>query len=200
MRRKHLSLLVVFLLAAAACESGEATRFDEAAARLKEGPLFDFAEQHLSDEDLAAVVPKGFDFLDVNRNGYDRHGNEWVTVGVRIEGPVRFARAIFYVHPDAAHAHEMFERQSTLGEGRPGRGRDNVAEPWTESELAVENRCEIRAGSLFWCHAHRGNVYLLTQSTAGSLTGRNVTGQQRRAASALLRAFGRYLEEEIPKE
>lgn len=201
MRRTCYTFGIVLVLAVCiACDSQERNALGEARARLNEGPLFAYADEHLADEALAAAVPEPFEFVGVNRNGFDRHGNEWVTVGVRMEGPVQFARAIFYVHADEAAAHEMFERQSQLDHEIPGERPDKHAEPWSEEGLEVENRCHVRAESLFWCHAHRANVYLVTQSTAGGSTDRSATRVERKAAVTLLIAFGTYLEEEIPED
>ena len=58
-----------------------------------------FAADVLPDDRLAAAVPKGFEFDSVARNGPERHRKDWVTVGVRMTGPVPFSRVIFYVHP-----------------------------------------------------------------------------------------------------
>lgn len=199
----RLSLcLVALLLAFSACDAEDRNALEEANARLNEEGLFEFADEHLSDDDLAAAVPEGFEFVDVKRNGYDRHHKDWITVGVRMEGPVRFARAIFYVHPDEPHAHEMFEDQSQDPDLR-GMGklaRDRHAQPWSEDALEIDNRCSVRADSLFWCHAQNGPVYLVVQSSAGWPTGANVSREERKAAATLLTAFGTYVEEEVPGE
>lgn len=190
--------IVLVLVTSTACDTQERNALKEAGARLNEDRLFAYADEHLSDDALAAAVPEGFDFTGVKRNGYDRHGNEWVTVGVRMEGPVQFARAIFYVHPDEAKAHEMFERQSHLDHDVPGERPHKHAKPWSENELELDNRCHVRVDSLFWCHAYQANVYLVTQSAAGWPTGRDITLVERKAAARLLTSFGAYLQEEIP--
>lgn len=195
-----IALIALVPLVSVACVAEERNVLQEAEIRLNEGPLFAYADEHLSDEALEAAVPEPFEFLDVKRNGYDRHGNEWVTVGVRMDGPVRFARSIFYVHPDEAQAHEMFEDQSQEADfgGLGAVAKDPQAQPWSQEQLDVENRCSVRADYLFWCHAYKGRVYLVVQSSADWPRGRNVSPEERRGAKSLLNAFGRYLEQQVP--
>lgn len=197
-----MALIALVPLVSMACTAEERDVLDGAEARLNEGPLFAYADEHLSDDALAAAVPKRFEFVGVNRHGYDRHGNEWVTVGVRMEGPVPFARAIFYVHPDEAHARDMFEGQSQDPDPR-GLGKladDREAQPWSQEQLGIDNRCSVRADHLFWCHAYKGRVYLVVQSSASWPRAREVSPEERSAATSLLKAFGAYLEEEVPED
>lgn len=194
-----VALLLVLLIA---CDAEERNVLNEAGARLNERPLFAYADKHLSDDSLAAAVPADFEFTGVKRHGFDRHRKPWITVGVRMDGPVRFARAIFYVHPDQTHAHEMFEDQSQDPDPRSLRdlADDPQAQPWSEEQLDLDNRCSLRIDHLFWCHAYKGRVYLVVQSSAGGPTGGGVSRAERKAAATLLNAFGLYLQEEIPED
>ena len=165
--------------------------------RVDQELLVDFADEHFPAQALASAVPAGFELLDVKRDGYERHGKEWVTVSVRMKGPVPFARAIFYIHSDSNSAESMFERQSRLGirQHVPG-NRAALTQSWSEEALTIPNGCHVRA-ELYWCHAYSGKVYLVTQSTAGSGAGRQTSRLERRMAAALLSAFATYLEKEL---
>ncbi len=189
--------LLFALVLVAACTEEEKRQIDQATARLREKTLLRFAAEHLSDEDVSAAVPEPFKASGVNRNGYDRHRKPWVTVGVQMEGPVRFSRAIFYVHPSAAAARAMFQEQSGIS-AMENQGDDPQAETFSLDQLGVPNRCSPRMDRLFWCHSYKGTVYLLTQSSAGSIDGREVARKQREAAQTLLQAFGTFLEEQLP--
>lgn len=192
-------VLSVMLVVAAACDNGEPSAVDEANARANQGRLFQFADEHLDADTLGSAVPADFAFVDANRNGYERHGNEWVTVSVEMEGPVPFARAIFYVHPDEQAAHAMFQRQSRLGPRLDIQGKRDVdAEPSSEA-LDVETRCHVRGG-LVWCHAQRGQVYLVIQSSAGRAMARKLSPLERRSAARLLTGFAKYLRHQVPEE
>lgn len=191
---------VLALFASAACAPEDRKALEEANARLNEERLFEFADEHLSDDDLAAAVPAGFEFIDVKRHGYDRHHKEWVTVGVRMEGPVRFARAIFYVHPDEDSAHAEFVRQTGVGGQAAVAENGGFDEPWMDERLDIPTFCSAQGDHLFWCHAHKGNVQLVIQSAAGWPTRKDATREERQAAEDLLRAFGTYLQHEIPEE
>lgn len=181
-----------------ACSPGEV--IDQPGARDRERLLFAFADEHLAAKDLADAVPRGFQFLDVSRHGYERHREEWITVGVRMKGGVPVSRAIFYVHPDATAAEAMYERQSKLvnADGQAGLD-DPQARPFTDGALEVRNWCGARPDELFWCHAFRGRVYLVVQSSAGWPDGRDVSPRERRAAKRLAAAFGTYLQRHVPE-
>lgn len=190
-----ISLLAIL----SACTDEQDRTLAKPDTRPSEVRLFAFADEHLADSALAAVVPEDFELTGVKRYGFDRHRKPWITVGVRMDGPVAFARAIFYVHHDEVHAREMFVEQADdsgpLAE--VARGDDPQAAPWSERQLDIQNRCSVRGPDLFWCHARKGQVYLLVQSSAGG-SGRDVTRDERAAAMTLLRAFGTYLEDEVP--
>ena len=157
-----------------------------------------FAEDVLPDEDLAAAVPAGFEFDSVQRNGPVRHAKDWITVGVRMEGPIPFARAIFYVHPAPEAAGEMYEKQTEdardmweMFRGERFRGA-KIPPPFVVDELKIPNQCGFEPSGLYRCHARVGRVYLVTESTAGGGPGRNEkpTAKEKRAAKDLIQAFG----------
>lgn len=190
--------LLFALVLVAACTEEEKKQIDQATARLGEKTLLRFAAEHLSDDDVSAAVPEPFKASGLNRNGYDRHRKPWITVGVQMEGPVRFSRAVFYVHPSAAAAREMFQEQSGFSAVEDLDGDDPHAEAFSLDQLGVPNRCSPRLDRLFWCHSYKGSVYLLTQSSAGWFNRRDVTHKERDAAQTLLQAFGTFLEEQLP--
>lgn len=199
-QRNLTALLSCLLLVFGGCTTQQARTLGEAEARLNEGPLFAFADEHLSDAALAAAVPEGFEFTGVKRNGFERHRKKWITVGVRVEGPIRFARAIFYVHPDADSAHAEFRRQVEANNWAPNWRGNPIGKPWSDERLDIPTFCSAQADQLFWCHAYKGRVHLVIQSSAGSTTRGKATRGEKRAVESLLQGFGTYLQEEIPEE
>ena len=173
------------------------------AASPAETELFRFAAQHLSDGTLETVAPAGFRVYEINRFGRERHDGDWITVGAQMEGPVPFARAIFYVHPSSDAAREMYRRQVELtgwkhhdAGGIVNRG---FPEPF-RVPVGVGSFCGVRADLLYWCHAVKGRVNLLIQSSArkeGASRG-SVDPKKKDDAVALTTAFGSYLDDELP--
>ena len=157
-----------------------------------ENEMLRFALDHLlRDRPLEALAPRGFSVQEVNVNGPERHDGDWITVGAQMEGPVPYARAIFYVHPNSAAAREMYERQVELTDRGPSR---SFQVPGVAGSL-----CDVREDSLYWCHAVKGRVYLLIQSSAGRSGIRTVDPSAKDAAVALTTAFGSFLQNEVPE-
>ena len=159
-----------------------------------------FASDVLPDDLLADAVPAGFEFDSVARNGPERHRKDWITVGVRMTGPVDFARAIFYVHPTARAAAVMYERHSQFAADvwevaqRPRFRDENIPKPFSLKDLAVPNICGAEGAGLYRCHAAAGRIYLVTESTGGGWPpGNETTPEETQAARALIRAFGSVL-------
>lgn len=201
MNHRNVSALFgCLVLVLGGCTTQQARTLDETEARLNEGRLFAFADEHLSDAALAAAVPGGFEFTGVNRNGFERHRKKWITVGVRMEGPVRFARAIFYVHPEGDSAHAEFQRQVEANNWAPNWRGNPLGKSWSDDRLDIPTFCSAQGNRLFWCHAYKGRVHLVIQSSAGWPIRRKATQGERRAMETLLQAFGTYLQEEIPEE
>ena len=147
------------------------------------------ARDMLPDEELRAAIPDGFELDRVVVNDDEYHRKSWVTVGVRLkEGPVEYARAIFYVLPSEETAHAMYQRQSGF-ERIPG---VEAPRPF-EAELGIPNVCDGYEAGLLWCHATKGRVYLVTQSTAGWPPPARVTPQELLTGRMMLEAFGGYL-------
>ena len=169
--------------------------------------MFNFADRHLPDDELADAVPTGFELDAVVRNDMERNNGRHITVGVRMDGPV-YARAIFYVLPNAARAATMYRDQVhnhsyawRIDRRHSDYYRGKLPRPWSPGGAGVPTRCAADGSSLFWCHAVKGRVYLAVQSSAGrALRDGTPTAEQRGAASALTRAFGGYLGQAVPSE
>ena len=170
------------------------------AASPAEAELFRFAAQHLPDRTLETVAPTGFRVYEIHRYGRERHDGDWITVGAQMEGPVPFARAIFYVHPNSAAAREMYERQVELTDRGPSRSfTDRGPSRSFQVPGVAGSLCGVREDSLYWCHAVKGRVYLLIQSSAGRSGTRTVDPSTKDAAVALTTAFGSFLQNEAPE-
>ncbi|HJR46036.1 MAG TPA: hypothetical protein VJ927_10575 [Actinomycetota bacterium] len=187
--RAAVGLIIIMLLL------GACTKEQRRAQLLAETERF--AAEELPDERLEAAVPAGFEFDSVVRNGPERHNNDWITVGVRMTGPVDFARAIFYVHPGAKPAAVMYENQSDNAPDAwrmaqdAGARRKNTPRPFTVDDLGIPNRCGVELAGLYRCHARMGRIYLVTESSAGGWPpGNKTTPQETKAARHLVEAFG----------
>jgi hypothetical protein len=155
--------------------------------------LFLFAERYLPDEDLTAAIPAGFELDRIVRYGSERHRNPWITVGVRLDGPV-YARAIYYVHIEREDAKEMYE-----GFGSTARSywRDNASEtgvrrvprPRSSSVLDLPNICAHPSTYSWACHSWKTKVYLVVQVGGDA---------DRPTAFSLLEAFGEVLDQNLP--
>lgn len=190
---RTISLVLATALLLGGCT--DKAQIEEAAARLRETGLMEFAGDQLSDTDLASAVPEPFELVEVQRNGFERHRKPWVTVGAKMDGPIRFARAIFYVHPNDAAAHEEFERQT--GNDPAAVENDTHAKPWSLPQLDLPNACSAQLDRLFWCHAYKGSIHLVIQSSAGWPAGRNITLKERLAAKRLMGSFGAFLQDRV---
>lgn len=199
--RRSIALIAIGLcLVTTGCDAKSKEQLDEAAARLRRGVLTEWADKHLSDRDLEAAVPEPFEFVTVQRNGFERHGGGHLTVGVRMDGPVEYARAIFNAYPDAASALHQFEFKAERAENPINWEGNPLGKPFSDDGLEVPHFCSAQGDHLFWCHVYKGRVYLVIQSSAGWPNGADVTPKERKAAKVLMSAFGTYLEEEIPEE
>jgi hypothetical protein len=69
-----------------------------------------------------------------------------------------------------------------------------VPRPFEVSGVRGDNVCGVRSGSLYWCHAWKGRLYLLTQSSAGKDGSRRVTADTDDHAAGLLKAFAALLD------
>jgi hypothetical protein len=195
-----LASLTIVLVACTQSDSQVDAQRPSNAPSDSESRLLAFAARHLSDEDLRATVPSGFDFDEVTRYGRDRHANPWVTVGVRMTGPVALSRVIYYVHPTADAATELYRDQVEITVdtrrflARGPRSR-HLPRPWSIPDVELPNKCGARGDGFIWCHSVRGRVYQLVQSAAAWPSGRDtITAEERRAADTLAEAFGNYLE------
>jgi hypothetical protein len=205
MNQRGLIAMVVIVLSLTSCEDAKPRRETRSqnATSPGENKLFRFAAQHLPDRTLDAVAPAGFNVYEIKRYGRERHDQDWITVGARMEGPVPFARAIFYIHPNSTAARRMHERQVELtgwkhhdAGGIVNRG---FPEPF-RVPVGAGSFCGVRADLLYWCHSVKGRVNLLIQSSArkeGASRG-TVDAKKRDDAVALITAFGSYLRDEVP--
>ncbi|MGH2756109.1 MAG: hypothetical protein ACRDLB_16985 [Actinomycetota bacterium] len=193
MARDGIVLALVALLVGCTgsenAQEPEATRSEEA--------LFDLAAERLPNELLEEAAPTGFSVTEVHRFGPEEHRNDWVTVGARMAGPTEYARAIFYVHPNAAAARALNEQQTRLTEQTwdllnkvrpPYTGP--VPRPFEVSQDGISATCGIRSSSLLWCHAQRGRLYLLIQTYAGEFGRKSAVAERQESIARLLtRAF-----------
>ena len=150
------------------------------------------------DDDIRDAVPPSFTLTDVVRNGPAETNHEYATVGVRMTGPVDFARVIFFVHPDDAAASEMYDKElyNSRWSFQAARQSEDFRgwRPYAVANAAPGTKCSAGVDSLFTCMALRGRVLMLTQSTAGGLRlGGKVSETQLEAAETLARAFSSYL-------
>ena len=140
---------------------------------------------------LTAAIPPDFDLDEIKRYGSDRFRKPWITVGVRMTGPVRYARAIFYVHIEREDARQMYEEQNGRSKGytdSKGRSVRRQSEP----DLGLPNVCVLVPGQEMWsCHAWKAKVYLVVQAT-------NDGSGERHMPLELLRAFGDVLDKNLP--
>lgn len=191
-------IAVALSFSGAGCDAKSKEQLDEAAARFERGVLNEWADKHLSDRDLEAVVPEPFEFVTVKRNGFERHGGAYLTVGVRMEGPVDYARAIFQVYPDTASALQHFEFKAERADDPSHWEGNPLGKPFSDNGVGLRHFCSAQYDHLFWCHVYKGDVHLVIQSGAGFPGRRDTTVEERRAAKTLLRSFGEFLEDEVP--
>ena len=172
-----------------ACDRGSVVPGPEQTRGIEER-LFLFAERHLPDEELAAAIPPDFDLDVIKRYGSERHRNPWITVGVRMNGPVSYARAIYYVHIEREDARQMYRRQS--GASVSLRDRRDGPRIRKAADLDVPNGCALQYRAEMWvCHAWKAKVYLVVQAT------NDATGK-RHVPLELTRAFAGVLERNLP--
>ena len=167
-------------------------------------PTEDFITAVFRDSDLRAAVPDGFRATAIVRNGPERTNHSYWTVGVRMEGPVDYARSIFFVFRDDRGAKKMYA-EGTWGLRHAWRrfadraGAGPYAQPVRVPRAPTRTVCGAGTARLFQCHATHGRVHLWTQSSAGTEpTGGRVTKEQREAALTLARAFTTYLVRHVP--
>lgn len=129
------------------------------------------SEQLLTDDELAAAIPLGFELDRIVRNDLEFERKGWVTVGVRLEPKdINYARAIFYVLPTEADARRLYRQQSgTLPPSSriASRSDDRPQPPFSVAGVARPNLCVLGGGENLWiCHATAGRFYLVTQSSS----------------------------------
>ena len=188
-----MGILLVLLLLVPGCTGDD----DPKPSAEEQADLFVYASERLPDELLEEAAPAGFEVKQIVRHGPKQTANPWVTVGARMKGPVSQSRAIFYVHADelaalALHVDqvEQTKRAYEFYEQRPF-PFDGVIPPVFEIEGdGVTGTCGVRTDHLFWCHAQKGRLYMLVQSSAGDRAGKGpVTDEQVKAARTVTAAF-----------
>lgn len=204
MSRRRSGVAVLILVLLGACDGGGGAADRQVDPADLEHELSLFADLHLSDNTLEGLAPPGFTVNEVKRYGPDRHQEDWLTVGARMDGPIPFARAIYYVHPTAEAAGEMYTDQAGLTKGSWRRLRDGtftrglVPRPFPVLD-SIPTLCGVRVDNLYWCHGVADRVYLVIQSSAGAdpAQPRTINASTRDDAIALTKAFGSYLNREF---
>jgi hypothetical protein len=189
-----MGVALVVLLLGIACTGDD----DHEPSAEEQSDLYAFASQRLPNKLLKEAAPPGFNVVQVVRHDLDDDkGRNWVTVGARMDGPVYFARAIIYVLPDKESAVTLSSRQVDITERRyelevdfrPASAKKAPA-PFDIELDELTGRCGPRFDGLFWCHAQKGRLYLLVQSTAGARADpTRITRQQAGHARELTLAY-----------
>lgn len=159
------------------------------------------------DAELRDAVPSeaGFSADQIVRNGPYETNHDYATVGVRMTGPVDYARVIFFVHPDDAAAKGMYEKElyNARSSFRAARRSEDFRgwRPYAVANAAPGTKCSAGVDSLFTCMALRGRVVMLTQSSAGAPElGPKVSEVQLETAETLARSFSSYLNRIYPSQ
>jgi hypothetical protein len=191
MRRMGVALVV--LLLGISC-TGDDNPVQPSSEQRSE--LLVYATEHLPNDRLEETAPAGFDVKQVVRHDRERTNNAWVTVGARMEGPVTQSRAIFYVHADDRAALALHVDQVDLTEQayesyelRTFPYKGTIPPVFEVEGDGVTGTCGVRINNLFWCHAQKGRLYLLVQSSAGGGEQRRITDEQVEAARMVTAAF-----------
>lgn len=156
-------------------------------------------------EELADAVPTeaGFSLREIIRHGPDDTNHDYATVGVQMNGPVDYARVIFFVHPTEEAAIEMSGQRLRAEDGER-RALRELGKPYAFAPIAVADalpgtRCGVSLPQMLSCHAVLGRVMVLSQSSASTAELRPVTEEEITAATTLIRSFGSYLEGIYPE-
>ena len=192
--RRTGALLIALVLLVTGC-----TDDDPEPSAEDQAELFVYASERLPDELLQEAAPAGYEVERIVRHGPERTHSEWVTVGARMNGPVDFTRAIFYVHVDETSAARLNREQIRITKRdnerlheRPFHYSGRIPAPSEVSNGDVTATCGVRSDSLIWCHAQRDRLYLLVQSRAGTYPVSNkgpVTEEQLEAAGTVTAAY-----------
>lgn len=162
-----------------------------------------FAAALFKDNELTDAVPAGFSLREIIRHGPEETNHDYATVGVQMDGPVSYARVIFFVHPTERDAADMAIRRSealTLEWKTARDGSDEVVKPFAVSNALPGSTCGSEPAQLVACHASLGRVVVVTQSAEEGPATLGVTKEELEAATTLIRSFGSYLERIYPPE
>lgn len=169
---------------------GGCTADDEPHAPSPAERAIDESRELLPDEALRAAIPEGYELDAIKRNDLQFAREGWITVGVRLlPQHLSYARAIFYVLPDASAARQMFETQS--GQTRTQYRSLNGPKP-SPVEDVDPSLCGGGLPGLWTCHATGGRLYLVTQS-GDYPSSRKLDPDDRDEAEELLAAFASLL-------